>query len=206
MDYDVALEIVHWYNFRKGGESMGRMTKKGIINANLWFWIGAVFFCLIGLAGIILALFPDIEPVVSRESLQAKEVTVAELNYHIQPRGANIYYIRTTDGEKYIISGSFDRHELVKDISVGKEITVKWYQSKWPAALLAEEIFADGKQVVFYDNDKKLDWRISFFLGCLGIFMGTACIAEIRYDRKLSTEAREKGKGTTKKRNKKKKR
>lgn len=185
---------------------MGKVTKKGIMNANLWFWIGTAFFCLIGFAGIIFSLFPNIEPVVCKESLQSKEVTVSELDYHIRYRSANTYYIRTIDGEKYIISGCFDRYELVKAITHGKRITVKWYQSRWPDVLLAEEIFADGKQVVFYDNNKKLDWKISLFLGCLGVFMGATCFAAIRYDRKLSMESQEKGKGSTKRKNKKRKR
>ena len=185
---------------------MEKMTKKGTLNADLWLWIGTVFFCLIGIAGIILSIFPDIEPVVGKESLQSKDVTVSVLDYHINHRSANTYYIRTTDGEKYIISGSFDRHELVKDISVGKAITVKWYQSKWPATLHAEEIFADGKQVVFYDNDKKLDWKLSLVLGGICISLGAGCFAAIRYDRKLSTESRKKGRGSTRKRNKKRKR
>lgn len=183
---------------------MGRMTKKGIINANLWLWLGAVFFCLIGLAGIILSLFPNIEPVVTRESLQSKAVTVSELDYHINHRSANTYYIRTTDGEKYILSGSYERAELVKAITQGKRITVRWYPGKWPAALLAEEIFADGKQVVFYDNDKKLDWKISLVLGGLGISLGAVCFTAIRYDRKISTESREKGKRSGNKRKKRK--
>lgn len=183
---------------------MGRMTKKSIWNTNLWLWIGTVFFCLIGLAGMILALFPNIEPVVTRESLQSKDVTVSALDYHINHRSANTYYIRTTDGEKYLISGSYERAELVKAITQGERITVRWYPVKWPAALLAEEIFADGKQVVFYNNDKKLDWKVSLILGCLSISLGVACFAAIRYDRKISTEFREKG--STKKRNKKKKR
>lgn len=185
---------------------MGKMTKKGIMNANLWLWIGTMFFCLIGFAGIIFSLFPNIEPVVSRESLQSKEVTVAELDYHIRYRGASTYYIRTIDGEKYIISGSYERTELANAITHGKRVTVRWYQSRWPAVLLAEEIFADGKQVVFYNNDRKLDWKISLFLGCLGVFMGVACFAAIRYDKKLSMESQNKGKGSTKRKKKKRKR
>lgn len=185
---------------------MGRMTKKGIMSANLWLWIGTVFFCLIGFAGIIFSLFPNIEPIVSKESLQTKEVTVSKLDYHIRYRSANTYYIRTIDGEKYIISGSFDRYELVKDITAGNVITVKWYQSRFPTVLLAEEIFVDGKQVVFYDNDKILDWKISFFMGCLAVFIGAVGFAAIRYDRKLSIESQEKGKGSTKRKNKKRKR
>ena len=185
---------------------MEKMTKKGTLNANLWLWIGTVFFCLIGIAGIILSIFPGIEPVVSKESLQSKDVTVSALDYHINLRSANTYYIRTTDGEKYIISGSYERSELVKAITQGKCITVRWYPGQWPAALLAEEIFADGKQVVFYDNDKKVDWRISLVLGGLGISLGAGCFAAIRYDRKISEETREKGKGSAKRKIKKRKR
>ena len=185
---------------------MEKITKKGTLNANLWLWIGAVFFCLIGIAGIILSIFPDIEPVVGKESLQSKDVTVSVLDYHINLRSANTYYIRTTDGEKYIISGCYERTELVKAITQGKCITVRWYPGQWPAALLAEEIFADGKQVVFYDNDKKLDWKITLVLGGICISLGAGCFAAIRYDRRISTESRKKGRGSTKTRNKKKKR
>ena len=185
---------------------MRKITKKGIINANLWLWIGGLFFSMIGLAVIIFSLFPDIEPVVSKESLQSKEVTVSALNYHIRYRSANTYYIRTTEGEMYIISGSYDRHELVKEITAGKGITVNWYQSKAPRALHAEEIFVDEKQVVYYNNDKVLDWKISAFLGCLAVFMGAVCFVAIRYDRKLSIESQGKGKRGTKRKNKKRKR
>lgn len=185
---------------------MRKMTKKGIINANLWLWIGGLFFSMIGLAVIIFSLFPDIEPVVSKESLQSKEVTVSVLDYHIRFRSANTYFIRTTEGDQYIISGSYERSELVKEITPGKTITVNWHQTQWPGALLAEEIFSEGKQVVFYDNDKKLDWKISFLLGCVAVLMGTGCFAVIRYDRKLSIESQGKGKGSTKRKNQKRKR
>lgn len=167
------------------------MKKKGKKrNWNLCFWLGAVFYLSIGIAGMILALFPDIEPVVERESLQTKEVTVSVLDYHIGYRSANTYYIRTSEGEKYILSGSYQRKELMETVSTGKTVVVKWYRSKFPSALMAEEMFADGKQVVFYDNDRKLDGKILFLLGSLAVLMGMGCLAVVRYDQKLSGENR----------------
>ena len=171
---------------------MVKNKKSPIDNANLWLWMGAVFCCLLGLALILFAVFPDIEPVVGREQLQTKEVTVSVLDYHVGHRSANTYYILTTEGYKYIISGSFDRWELVQNVTAGKTVTVKWYRQNWPQTYLAEEIFADGKQVVFYDNDRRLDWRIILAQGFLSLLMGISFFSVIRYDRKLEKESREK--------------
>ena len=176
---------------------MGSMWKQRKIGWNIWFWIGAMFFFLTGIVGIIFALFPDIEPIVEKESLQTKEVTIAELDYHIGYRSANTYYIRTTEGEKYIISGSFQRTELVEMVTSGKTVVVKWHRGRFPSAQLAEEMFADGKQVVFYNNDQKTDRKVLLFLGCLVILMGMGCIAALRYDKKLGMEPRKRRNGKT---------
>ena len=180
------------YTSKKGSESVEKNMKSSFVCADLWLWAGTIFFYLLGFVCIVFAIFPDIEPVVSRDALQTKVVTVSELDYHVGHRSANTYYIRTTEGHKYIISGSFDRSGLAKNLTAEKIATVKWFQRSWPSACLAEEIFVDGKQVVYYNNDRRMDWEITFVMGITALIMGMAVFAAIRYDRKLEKDSREK--------------
>ena len=74
-----------------------------IIKENYWLIILSALFILLG---VFCAIFPHIEPHVSYDSLQTKEVTVTVFkHFYGGPKGASYDYIRTTDGEKYNLSG-----------------------------------------------------------------------------------------------------
>ena len=111
-------------------------------------------------------MFPQAFPSADYDDLQTKEVTIAAFRYHRGDRsGSNYYYFRTTDGEKYNISGDYDSAELKAVMRTGRTITIKWYQNKPFATLLAEEIYVDGQQLVSYDNDEPFDAKPPLIVG-----------------------------------------
>ena len=105
-------------------------------------------------------------PHVSYEFLQTKEVTVTAFKrFYGGPKGASYDYIRTTDGEKYNLSGDYQRGQLQELLTEGKTVTIKWYKNEPFWRLLVEEMYVDGERVVTYDNDKPVDWKSTLIFG-----------------------------------------
>ncbi len=128
---------------------MRRKTDKDIIKENKWLIIGSALLILLGFLIIIL---PNIMPEITYDSLQTKEVTVTAFRYHHGGwHGTNYYYILTTDGEKYNLSGDFQREQAKKLLTEGRKITIKWYKNTPFRTLLAEEIYAGSECVVAYN-------------------------------------------------------
>ena len=149
---------------------MRRKTDKDIIKENYWL---IILSALLILFGVLCAIFPHVAPHVDYESLQSKEVTITEFKHHYGGyRGASYDYIRTTDGEKYNLSGEYQREHLKGLLTKGKTVSIKWYKNEPFWTLLVEELYVDGEQVVTYDNDKPVDWKSPLIFGSCFVVLG----------------------------------
>lgn len=156
---------------------MRRKTDKDILKENLFLMIFFIWFILLGILGIII---PHITQPVDYTSLQTKDVTVSVMKHHYGTKGSSYDYIRTTDGEKYNISGNYQRKQLEELLTEGKTITIKWYKNSPFWTFLAEEIYVDGERVVTYDNDLPVNWKIPLFFGMFSILIGICGLLLIR--------------------------
>ena len=149
---------------------MRRKTDKDIIKENYWL---IILSALLILFGVLCAIFPHIAPHVGYDSLQTKEVTITEFKHHYGGyRGASYDYIRTADGEKYNLSGEYQREHLKELLTKGKTVTIKWYKNEPFWTLLVEEMYVDGERVVTYDNDNPVDWKSPLIFGSCFIALG----------------------------------
>ena len=149
---------------------MRRKTDKDIIKENYWL---IILSALLILFGVFCAILPHIAPHVSYDSLQTKEVTVTVFkHFYGGPKGASYDYIRTTDGEKYNLSGDYQRGQLQELLTEGKTVTIKWYKNEPFWTPLVEEMYVDGDRVVTNDNDKPVDWKSTLIFGSCFIALG----------------------------------
>ena len=151
---------------------MNAKVDKTILKDNWWLIIGPILFLLLG---ILLAVLPS-RP-IDYASLQTKEVTVETLKYHYQQHGSDYHDILTTDGERYVVKGDFNRNQLEELLTEGTIITIKWYKNDL-GRLCAEEIYVDGKEVVVF-NDDFLNNNIRLALSVIAIVFGicSLCLA-----------------------------
>ena len=149
---------------------MRRKTDKDIIKENYWLIILSTLLILLG---VFFAMLPHIALDVGYDALQVKDVTITEFKHHHGGyRGSSYDYIRTTDGEKYNLSGDYQRGQLQELLTEGKTVTIKWYKNKPFWTLLVEEMYVDGERVVTYDNDKPVDWKPPLIFGSCFIALG----------------------------------
>ena len=157
---------------------MRRKPDRDVLRENWWLLIGPFVFILLGILVIILTY---IEKPVEYDSLQVKTVTVNTFKRHYGSHGSSYDYIRTNDGEGYIISGEYQRKQLEELLTKGTQITIMWYQNKPFWTLLAEEIYVDGIQVVSYDNDAPVNRTISLIIGICSILLGLGSFCFVRF-------------------------
>ena len=157
---------------------MQQNIDKDVLKENWWLLIGPLFFVLMGILVIALTYF---EKPVEYASLQTKTVTVEKFKRHYGSHGSSYDYIRTTDGERYTISGEYQRNQLEELLTKGTRITLMWYQNKPFWTLLAEEIYIDGARVVTYDNDAPDNKTITLIVGVLSILLGLGSFCFIRF-------------------------
>ena len=149
---------------------MRRKTDKDIIKENHWL---IIFSTLLILFGVFLTILPHILPNVGYGALQVKDVTITEFGHHCSSRYSTAYdYIRTTDGEKYNLSGDYQREQLQELLTEGKTVTIKWYKNEPFWTLLVEEMYVDGERVVTYDNNKPVDLKSTLICGSCFIVPG----------------------------------
>lgn len=157
---------------------MRRKLDKDKLKENWWLLIGPFIFILLGILVIILTY---IEKPIEYTSLQKKEVTVEVFKHHYGSHGSSYDYIRTNDGERYTISGEYQRKQLEELLTKGAKITIMWYQNKPFRTLLAEEIYIDGIRIVAYDNDVPVNKTIKLIVGICSILLGLGCFCFIRF-------------------------
>lgn len=150
---------------------MGRKTDREILRENRWLTVLSAVFIL---CGILVALLPHLPPFASYDSLQETEAAVqAFKHFYGGSKGLNYAYLLTTDNEKYILSGDYDKAEAAAQLTAGKAVTLKWYRNKPFGERLAEEVSVDGKLIVRYDNDLSRDKKSAFFAGAFLAAVGT---------------------------------
>ena len=123
--------------------------------------------------------------------MEIKEVTITEFK-RISTRGFSYDYIRTTDGEKYNISGDYQREQLQELLAEGKRITIRWRKNNPFWTLLAEEIYVDGKRVVTYNNGSPGARECSLIVGFCAIAIGTGGLLLIKFSLKSNHDKQKK--------------
>ena len=157
---------------------MRRKTDKDIIKENHWLIFLSTLFVLFG---IFFAILPHIAPPVGYDSLQMKEVTITKFKHHYGGvHGTSYDYICTTDGEKYNLSGEYQREKLQELLMEGKTVTIGWHKNEPFWTLLVEEMYVDGERVVTYDNDKPVNWKSPLIFGSCFIVLGIGGILLLR--------------------------
>lgn len=157
---------------------MRRKLDKDVLKENWWLLIGPFVFILLGVLVIILTY---VEKPVEYASLQTKVVTVEAFKRKYGSHGSSYDYIRTSDGERYTVSGDYQRKQLEELLTKGTKITIMWYQNKPFWTLLAEEIYIDGTRVVAYDNDAPVNKTITLIVGICSILLGLGSFCFIRF-------------------------
>ena len=102
---------------------MRRKTDREIVKENIWlvFLPGALI-----LLGIFLALWPYLFPEPDYDALEEREVTVQALRHFSGVKGVSYDYIVTTDGERFHLSGDYDREKISAQLTQGKKAMIKW--------------------------------------------------------------------------------
>ena len=162
----------------QGDVFMQQKMDKDVLIENWWLLAGPLLFILMGILVIILTYY---EKPVEYASLQTKTVTVEKFSRHYGAHGSSYDYIRTSDGEKYTVSGEYQPEQLEVLLTNGTGITIKWYQKKLFGTLLAEEIYVHGIQVVAYDNDAPVNKSVTLIVGACSILLGLGCFCFLRF-------------------------
>jgi len=138
-----------------------RKTDRDVVKENIWlvFLSGALIFF-----GVIIALWPCVFPSPSYDALEEKEVTVQTLQHFSGVKGVSYDYILTMDGERFNLSGDYDREKAFAQLTEGSKATIKWCVNRPARTLLAEEVRVDGETVVAYRSQPD-SWKPMLVFG-----------------------------------------
>lgn len=141
------------------------------------FWYGGAIVCMIGVAGIALALFVLAVDFVlvhnDYDSLKAAEIVVDDIWYGRNGKNTYAYYIESTDYEEFSITNSveYDTAELLAEVTPGKTIQIRYERRLFRNFI--DELIVDGKTIIAYheDNSKSeiLKW---FFISVIVALVG----------------------------------
>ncbi len=171
-----------------GGDYVRRKTDMDILIEHKFLIIGSILLILFG---IFVAIAPHIHS-GNYDSLQTKEVTITEFKRNSVPRDSSYDYICTTDGEKYNLSGDYQREQLQELLTEGRTITIRWYKNTPFWTLLAEEIYVDGERVVAYDNDLLGAWKTPLVIGICAIALGIGGFFFLKFSLKSNRKKQKK--------------
>ena len=166
---------------------MHRMSDKDILKLNT-FVIIFIIFCF--LTAIILPLLPVLLPIAEYNELINKDIVIRSVERVHQYRAPDYYLIITETGERYNITGDYNKKEIENALPRGKTVSIKYYENDFLLGTkkYAEVIEVDGVCVVHYDNDGENDLWIFYLLSVCCILMGTGAICfvvwEIRNNRR----------------------
>ena len=124
------------------------------------------------------------------EAYVEKEVVISKFDHSIYvPKTASYDYIVTEDGEKYNITGDYNRSELSEKLTTGTVATIKYAINKiLPFKKYAEEIIVDGNKIVTYNNDAPTDWSpliiVSSCFFLIGVFLSFVVRWHVKGNRK----------------------
>ena len=152
---------------------MKAKVDKEILKENGLLFVVPALVLLLGVLLIVLPYKP-----IDYAALQSKDVTVHSI-VHRYPRGSADYHdIRTTDGERYVVKGEYEREQLETLLRKGTRITIKWYRSDF-GGVCAEEVYVDEEKVVAYNDDlpAKGDMHLLIGISAVTIGWGSLCFA-----------------------------
>ena len=140
---------------------------------------------ILGCCFIAFAIFCILLPLIPRtpysEHLE-KEVIVSEFDFHSGGvRGASYYYIITTDGEIYNITGDYSASKLRECLKEGTQTTIKYTENKVFNRKYAEEIALGEELLVKYNNDGPIDWTGSIIFATFSALVGVGFILSYRF-------------------------
>ena len=140
---------------------------------------------ILGCCFIAFAVFCILLPLIPRtpysEHLE-KEVIVSEFDFHSGGvRGASYYYIITTDGEIYNITGDYSASKLRECLKEGTQTTIKYTENKVFNRKYAEEIALGEELLVKYNNDGPIDWTGSIIFATFSALVGVGFILSYRF-------------------------
>ena len=153
---------------------MNTKVDKDILKENWWFIVVPILFLLLGFLVIVL---PD-RP-VDYASLQTKEVIVETFRYHYGQHGSDYHDIRTTDGERYVIKGDYQRDQLEELLTKGTVITIKWYKGDL-GGRCAKEVYVEGERIVTNNDDLPIKNNILLILGAFVVVLGLGSLYFVR--------------------------
>ena len=126
---------------------MRRKTDRDILKENTWLICAS---CVLIVLGILIGLWPYIFPEPDYDALEEREVTVQALRHFSGVKGVSYDYIVTTDGERFHLSGDYDREKISAQLTQGQKATIKWCVNRPSSRLLAEEVCVDGKPMLVF--------------------------------------------------------
>jgi len=137
--------------------------------------------CFTILLGIFFVMLPFLPPTPYEEYTE-KEVVIVKFDRQYVLKGRSYHYIVTADGERYRVSGAFNRAELSDLLSEETPAVIKCDKHPLlPYIKRAEEVIVNGKTVVAYNNDEPVNWTVYILLCLLLCSMGVGLIALYRY-------------------------
>lgn len=158
---------------------MRRKTKKEIKRSYIGILIFAIFAILLGFLTII-SLF--VYTTAEYDELVETNASV-ECVERVWGRGVS-YYLYTSDGEEYIISGTVEDSDFMEGFEKGAAVKIKWYENRIfniRLTKVAEEITMSGDVVVSYRNCDAIEKPVSAVIGIFCVVVGICGILLYRF-------------------------
>ena len=136
---------------------MRRMTPAEIRRENHPFLMLAVFWFILGI-GLLFVTQPYTP--VPYDRLQESSLTVSSVRTVFDIHGLSLQFV-TSDGEKFTLSGSYERAKVKEAIAPGDEVAVRCYQDLFGRLFrtkYAAEVTKNGETVVSFGGK----WFVRF--------------------------------------------
>ncbi len=138
---------------------MRRMTGREIFKKNYPLIIMALA-CFLLAAAVPVMYFGA--PELKYEDLQSQEIVVASLEWIRVTDGEDYYRLTTEGGERFRISGKYDRERLEELLTAGTRAVVRYYENSFlrQSRKFAEVIYVDRECVVEFEQEKSSPWAV----------------------------------------------
>ncbi|MBQ2061062.1 MAG: hypothetical protein II458_00075 [Oscillospiraceae bacterium] len=136
------------------------------------------------LIGIGLFLIPQAYTPVPYDLLQESTATVASVRSVFDIHGLSLQFV-TSDGERYTLSGSYERTKVKEAIAPGDEVEIRGYQDlfgKLFRTKYAAEVTKNGETVVSFGGKRFVRFPWLRLFGALMILLGAGSVAYWRWD------------------------
>lgn len=149
---------------------MRRMTTEDVIKKNIAVLLIAAIFLLVGLG---MPLLPLLVPPAEYEELLPKEIVIESVEWVRQSRGSSFYRITTESGERYNITGEYERSRVEELLSSGTRASVRYYEGRFlfTTRKYAEVIYVGRECVSAYNNDENNGIWMLYLLGGMSVLL-----------------------------------